>query len=66
METARDPYTLGLNLCGVALLMALAAGAWGYFIGGSTLLFVLVALVGVVGAFGIGLVALGFYRRGER
>lgn len=66
MRKPRDLYTLGLNICGASMLAALAAGTWGYFLGPSTLLLVLVALIVVVGTFGIALLAVDFYMKGQR
>jgi hypothetical protein len=66
MDKPRDLYTLGLNVCGAAMLAALATGAWGYFLGTSPTLLVIFALAAVVGSCGIGLVAFDYYKRGQR
>jgi hypothetical protein len=47
------------------MLAALAAGTWGYFIEGSTLLLALFAAIAIVGMFGIGLTAVGYFARGH-
>jgi hypothetical protein len=66
MDRPRDLYTLGLNVCGAAMLAALATGAWGYFLGTSTPLLVVFALIAVVGTCGMGLLAFHSYKRGQR
>jgi hypothetical protein len=48
------------------MLAALAAGAWGYFLGTSTILIAVFALIVVAGSCGIGLLAFDLYKRGQR
>ena len=53
-------HKLGLQLCALAMLIALSAGTWGYFIQPSALVFVFAALATGVGLIGIGLLAFDF------
>lgn len=59
-------HILGLQLCALAMLIALCAGAWGYFIQPSGLVFVFAAVAAGVGLVGIGLLGVGFFFLNDR
>jgi hypothetical protein len=59
-------HKLGMQLCALAMLIALGAGGWGYFIQPSALVFAFAALAAGVGLVGIGLLAFDFFFMGNR
>jgi hypothetical protein len=65
MRRPHDLYTLGLNMCGLSMLAALAAGIWGYFMGVSTPLLIVVALIAFVGICGITVLMFDFTKSGD-
>jgi hypothetical protein len=59
-------HNIALQICGVAMLLALFAGTWGYF-QPSPLLLVLAGLAGIVGFVGIALLTINYFsRNGDR
>jgi hypothetical protein len=59
-KNVRKSQTLGLQLCGVGMLLALAAGAWGYLVEPAAFVFILAGSAAVVGLAGIALLGFDF------
>jgi hypothetical protein len=53
----------GLRMCAVAMLLAIVAGMWGYFLAPTTLVFVLAAVAAIIGLVGIGTLGVNYFAR---
>ncbi len=67
MEASRPLYKLGLQICGVTMLAALALVtlAWVFLDGPSNAVPIIAAVLGVVGVFGIALLVIDFVKHGD-
>jgi len=62
----RRLYNIGLQVCGVTMLAALANGALGFIVGPSFPVFAVACVLAVIGLTGIALLAVGFYAGRQR
>jgi hypothetical protein len=67
MEAGRPLYKLGLQICGSVLLAALllGAGTWVFLDAPSKAVFVIVAVLAIIGLCGIALLLIDFVKRGD-
>jgi len=67
MGAARPLYKLGLQICGSVLLAALllGAGAWAFLDTASKAIFVIAAVLAIIGLCGIALLLIDFLKRGN-
>jgi hypothetical protein len=67
MAAARPIYKLGLQICGSVLLAALllGAGAWAFLDTASKLVFIIAAVLAIIGLCGIALLLINFVKSGD-
>jgi hypothetical protein len=67
MEAARPLYKLGLQICGSVLLAALLLGAaaWAFLDAPSKAVFVMAAVLAIIGLCGIALLLFDFVKHGD-